>query len=71
MFDYHSGLKGISVVVDDSNQTATERTRRSYIDAVKSKISNIVIKAIEIMPEGGLTQCLWANEYALAGNTDK
>lgn len=61
--------KDINVIIDDENHLL--RTRKSYFKAVKEqqdkkKLGDISFIAICFQPLGGMKQCLWANEWAIA-----
>jgi hypothetical protein len=58
---------GQDVVLDD-NSLANARTRKSIVDMCRSRLStSVVIRYVIINPVGGILQCQWANEFALAG----
>lgn len=58
-------LKGQMVAIDDSKLCGLERSRQSLSDALAKE--DCKCKIISVIPKGGQTQCLWANEFALAG----
>jgi hypothetical protein len=56
--------EGKNVCLDDENAKA--ETRKAYIDLVKQRLPQTRTRAVCFWPFGGLKQCLWAREYALA-----
>jgi len=58
--------KGYSVILDDTQQSQVERTRRTYTQSIKAKIPNCNFIALLVYPEGGKFQCCWANEFAFS-----
>ena len=55
---------GKNLVFDDCNEY--RRTRESIVKEIRSKFPAIEFKCICFAPAGGLLQCQWANEWALA-----
>jgi hypothetical protein len=55
---------GKNLVFDDCNEH--RRTRESIVREIRSKLPTIDFKCICFSPNGGLLQCQWANEWALA-----
>lgn len=53
-----------NLVFDDCNEY--RRTRESIVKEIRSKFPMIEFKCICFFPVGGLLQCQWANEWALA-----
>lgn len=53
-----------NVVVDDENTKV--HTREAFLVAVRASVPHCRLRAINFFPQGGLQQCLWAREFAVA-----
>lgn len=62
-------LNGESVVIDDCN--TLKRTRSSFIKAIKEKVPNIKISAVEFKPVGGIDQCLYVSQWPTFKKVEK
>lgn len=67
LFDYLASDK--KVILDDTLYFRNPNLRKSLIEKIRASIKSCDIKCIVIYPLGGLLQCLWANEWALAERT--